>query len=237
MKRWISTLVVFALLIGNQLAHCQEKDDGEASKKAAEAEKKEKELAELLEKIAKGPAVVSNIKKDERGRILSCFVVGRSVIPSSLGVAKGIEVAEKRARNAAVDAFTKWLGESVSVESTQDGEVLTITENEKENSKAIDKNSDKFKSVAASIVRGLDTAYYDQNGEDKTYTIVMKYNSKTADAVKRAKSNLNKPDSKSQSDKSKSTAGKGEKGNEASEDKPKSGSIPSKKGVILNSDD
>ena len=238
MNRWIAPYAVCLLmLLASQVVHAQEKSEGESDTKATEAEKTEKEFADLLEKTAKGPMAVSNIKKDDKGRIVSCLVVGRSAIPSSLGVAKGTEVAEKRASIAAKGEFTKWLGEDVSVEESQDGEVVTITEGEKENSKSIDKNSGKFKSIADSLVRGLQVAYYEQNGEEKTYTIVYKFNAKTADAVKKVKTGLNKTDSKTPADKSKSTADKGEKPKESSEEKPKSGSIPSKKGVILNNDD
>src|SRR4051794_17830845 len=100
---WIPTAALAALLVTGT-APARGSDD-----------KKDDPVARALGKIAElGPGVHA-IKKDDRGRIKTCVVVGQARISTALGKAKGLETARTRARLAAAAEYRKWLSEKVTV--------------------------------------------------------------------------------------------------------------------------
>ena len=72
-------------------------------------------------------------------------------------------MARKRAEQSAKAAFVKWLGEAVVVCENSENETTMFLQGEEskdknalsEAGKAVEKNSDTYKSVAAGLVRGL----------------------------------------------------------------------------------
>jgi hypothetical protein len=143
-----------ALFLFGGDGRADEKEDGKNSDKEA-----------LYTKLEQAPVGVykATIEKDKAGRIQSCLIVGRSRISTTLGKAKGLEVAEERARTAAVTAFVRWLQEDVTVYQKQEDETVTLMEGaekqgeedgkREENSKAIEKNTRKFESTSKALVR------------------------------------------------------------------------------------
>ncbi|MCB9921812.1 MAG: hypothetical protein H6822_06505 [Planctomycetaceae bacterium] len=153
---------------------------------------------EKLERlVALGPGV-HQIKKDRKGRIISCVVVGQSPISTVLGKAKGVEMARSKADLACSASFVKWLKEEVTVYQTSDGESIILIEGTEsadgdtlvESGKAIEKESTKMESVSKGIVRGLQVIHKYVNGEDKTYTLVKGWKADSADGVKKVASDL-----------------------------------------------
>jgi hypothetical protein len=132
-----------------------------------------------------------------------------------LGKEKGIMDAQNKAIINAKENYLKWLKEEATVHQGAETETVIITEGSeeggkealKEYGKSIDKTTTKYESAAKGLVSGLQTVYYEQDGEAKTYTVVMKWTDR-------------KPMSK-------------EKGREKEPTTPKKDTkIPSKKGVI-----
>lgn len=161
-----------------------------ANEEQGEPEKPSTE--ERLAKIAKlGPGVHA-IKKDKKGQIVSCLVVGQARISTALGKAKGLEIARDKANLAASAEFVKWLKEDVAVyQSSEDESVILIEGAEdadddtlKESGKAVEKNSTKMESVSKGLVRGLQPLYKAVDGDGKTYTIIKGWSLKNSDATK-----------------------------------------------------
>jgi hypothetical protein len=141
-----------------------------------------------------GPGVHA-IKKDAKGRITSCIVVGQSRISTVLGKAKGLQTARERARLDASAQFTRWLRELVLVFSKSDDETILFLEGSEDNDKdaltesgkAVEKTSQKMVSIALGLVRGLQLLHVEVSDKDKTYTIVMGWDAKTAAATRDVK--------------------------------------------------
>jgi hypothetical protein len=147
--------------------------------------------AEMYSQLARGPACVCKLEKDGTGRIESLLIVGKSPIHTSLGVTKAIEVATQRATNDAKAKFLQWLGEKAKVRVSQEDETIVLqegTEDDKdgatrESSKAIEKNTTKFETVSKHLLRGLQMVYFEQQGKDKTYVVILKYSAKATEAA------------------------------------------------------
>src|SRR5262249_61095182 len=78
-------------------------------------DKADDEVSKAFSKIAAlGPGVHA-IKRDAKGRITSCVVVGQSRISTVLGKAKGLEVARTRARVDASAQFSRGLKGKVGI--------------------------------------------------------------------------------------------------------------------------
>lgn len=153
----------------------------------------EDEVAKAMSRIAAlGPGVpTEGIKRDNKGRITSCIVVGQARISTALGTAKGLEVARDKARLDARGRFVQWLQDKVSMyEKSEDETILFLEGSEendkdalKESGKAIEKQTKKMESIAQGLVRGLQVLHVEQSGKDKTYTMVMGWDAKTARAA------------------------------------------------------
>ncbi len=158
-----------------------------------------------------GPGVHA-IKTDKQGRIVSCVVVGQARISTVLGKSKGLQVARDKARLDASVQYTKWLNENVSVfESSEDETILFLEGHEandekalKESGKAVEKTTKKMQSISQGLVRGLQVLHTEVSGDDKTFTIVMGWDAKTAAKVKGiAEADDGKPDEPAKTPRSK----------------------------------
>lgn len=177
----LGSAVLMGLLIVGVLRASNSQDD----------DKKSDPVVKALSKIAKlGPGVHS-IKKDDRGRITTCVVVGEARISTALGKAKGLETARTRARLAAAAEFRKWLKEKVTVAEKSETETITLLEGAeegdkgvlKESGKAVEKTTARYETVAEGLVSGLQVLHVEVNGEDKLYTIVLGWDAATAKAA------------------------------------------------------
>lgn len=156
--------------------------------------KKDDEVAKAMSKIAQlGPGVHA-IKKDDKGRIQSCIIVGTARISTVLGAAKGLETAREKARLAASAEFVKWLKEKVSVHSKSEEETILFLEGSegndketmKESGKAIEKTSKKMESISEGLTRGMQVLHFETSDKDKTYILVLGWDAKTSEATKDA---------------------------------------------------
>jgi hypothetical protein len=155
---------------------------------------KDDEVAKAMSKIAKlGPGVHA-VRKDDRGRIKTCVLVGQARISTALGKAKGLETARTRARLAAAAEFRKWLKEKVTVYEKSESETITLIEGAeggdkevlKESGKAVEKTTTRYETVAAGLVKGLQVLHVEVSGDDKLYTVVLGWDAATAKAIGKA---------------------------------------------------
>ena len=174
-----------------------------------------------------GPGVHA-IKTDDKGRITSCVVVGQSRISTVLGKSKGLELARQKARLDANGQFTKWLGEKTSIHEKDSGETVLFLEgsegNDKdamsESGKSVEKTSKNIESTAQAQLRGMQMLHVDQNGAEKTITIVMGWDAKTAKAIRGARAaNEDAPANKSGKNKDDDTNQNADDAKKAIEDK------------------
>jgi len=167
---------------------------------ADEADSPEKPSAEgAMAKFVKlGPGVHA-IKKDKKGRIVSCVVVGQARISTVLGKTKGTEMARDKANLAASAEFIKFLKQKVTAYESADEENVILMEGTegtdadavKESGKAVERQSKKMESLAEGMVRGLQLLHKDVDGDGKTYTVVKGWKADTADGVKKIAADMN----------------------------------------------
>jgi hypothetical protein len=174
-----------------------------------------------------GPGVYS-VKTDDKGRIVSCIVVGQSRISTVLGKSKGIELARTKARLNAQGEFAKWLGAKTWIRETNSGETVLFLEgsegNDKdtlaESGKAVEKTTTNIESVAQAQIRGMQNLYADQNGTDKNMTVVLGWDAKAAKAVRGVRAaNENAPANKTGKSKEVDANAKVNEAKKAAEDK------------------
>jgi hypothetical protein len=166
-------------------------DDAEKPKKKADADSAVGRLIDL------GPGV-HKVKTDGKGRIQSCIIIGQSRISTTLGKAKGLEVARQRARLAASAEFVKWLKEKVDVREKSEDETILFLEGGQENDKdalresgkSVEKTTKKIESTAMGLARGFQVLASDVNDEDKTYTLVIGWSAKMSEATKKVRRDL-----------------------------------------------
>ena len=179
-----ATVVALLFAVNVAIAAADEKKEG--------AEPKAVSVEEQMDNLVKQGPGIHNIKKDDKGRVKSLVVVGQSRISTVLGATKGKEVARKRAEQSAKAAFVKWLGESVMVCENSENETTMFIQGEESNDKnamseagkAVEKNTDTYKSVAAGLVRGLQLLHSDVNAEDKECTVVYGWSLANAKSAK-----------------------------------------------------
>jgi hypothetical protein len=179
-----ATIVALSFAFNAATASAADKKEG--------AEPKAGSVEEQMDNLVKQGPGIHNIKKDKKGRVQSLILVGQSRISTVLGATKGKEVARKRAEQSAKAAFVKWLGEAVAVYESQDNETTLFLQGEESNDKnalseagkAVEKNTDSYKSVSAGLVRGLQLLHTDLNAEDKEYTVVYGWSLANAKAAK-----------------------------------------------------
>ena len=182
-----ASVALLSLLASNAL-YSQENE----GKEKPDTAKKILSSEERLAKLVKLGAGVHEIKKDQNGEIVRCIIVGQSRISTSLGNAKGLEMAKDKAELDCSAKFVKWLKEEVVVYQSTDDETIILLEgtesdNEAENvlresGKAVEKNSKKMESTAKGFVRGLTMLH--KHSDDRTYTIVNGWSKANSDAVK-----------------------------------------------------
>ena len=179
-----ATVVALLFAFNAATASADDKKEG--------AESKAVSVEEQMDNLVKQGPGIHNIKKDDKGRVQSLIVVGQSRISTVLGATKGKEVARKRAEQSAKAAFVKWLGEAVVVCENAENETTLFLQGEESNDKdalseagkAVEKNSDTYKSVAAGLVRGLTLLHTDLNAEDKEYSVVYGWSLANAKSAK-----------------------------------------------------
>lgn len=162
--------------------------------------------AAWVERVAKLGPGVHRIKKDSRGRISSCVVVGQARISTALGASKGVQVARDKANLAASAEFVRWLKESVRVHQKSDDELILFTEGSEadgaaaaaltESGKAVEKSSTQMESVAEGLVRGLQLLHADVSKDDKQYTVVKGWKADTAEATRSVGADLKRDEPK-----------------------------------------
>lgn len=149
------------------------------------------DVAKAMGKIAAlGPGVHA-VKTDKQGRITSCIVVGQARISTVLGKPKGLQVARDKARLDATGRFATWLNEKVEVHEKSEEETILFLEGNQENDaaalkesgKAIEKTAKKIESVSQALVKGLQVLHTETTDADKTFTLVLGWDAKTAKAV------------------------------------------------------
>ena len=139
-----------------------------------------------------GPGVHA-IKKNKKGQIRSCIIVGQVRISTALGKEKGLELSREKASLAIVAEFAKWLKEDVSVYQGREEETIILMEgNEepdqdtlKETGKAIEKSVTKIESISMGLVRGLQLLHKEISEDGKTLTIIKGWKSDMAEATKK----------------------------------------------------
>ena len=213
MNRWIAPLLVITLMLLGQVSHAKDEDDDGPS------------VEEQMAKIAALGPGVHKIQKDKKGHITSCVVVGQARISTTLGKAKGLELARDKANLACSAEFVKWLKAEVSVYESNDEETVVLLENDgkgdgdtpKESGKSVEKSSKKMESLSKGLVRGLQLVHKEVDGDGKTYTIIKGWKSDTAEGVKKVAADLASDEPKAKEGKNKKATG--EAGDKKSKDK------------------
>lgn len=176
-----ASLVVSAAVIGDEPAA---KPDPAAAAKAEVRARVEKYLA------AATPGVFYSDEKDTKdGQVERVFVVGVAAISTTLGVDEGLEIAKERAEESAKAEFVKWLGSTVTVRKTVNNEILLFKEgveaaggvNTKESGKKVERRTKEFEETASGVVRGFRVVATHQNGKDKKFVIVYRWEAKPTD--------------------------------------------------------
>lgn len=187
----IALSVVFVFVFGG-LGMSVNADDGNTE------EPKKPTVEEQMAKFAKlGPGVHA-VKKDKKGRIISCVVVGQSRISTVLGKGKGLQIARDKATLGCSAEFAKWLKQDVIVHESADEENVILTEGKEgadhdtltEAGKAVERNSKKMQTLSRALLRGLQVIHKEVDGSGKTYTIIEGWKADTAEGVKKVAANL-----------------------------------------------
>lgn len=158
----------------------QKKDTKEVKK---QSKTKNVELA-----LEKGQGV-QVYKRDDKGRIHVCYIVGKARISTIFGEDQGLLDARKAAERDCRTAYINWIKTSVAVFEKNDNEHILFLEASKDNDKEsmkesgkiVDKTVTGFSSTAEGLMRGLEPVYFETKGQ--TYTLVMRWKSQDAKAV------------------------------------------------------
>jgi hypothetical protein len=160
--------------------------EGKKENKDVKKQNKSKNVELALEK-GQGVHVY---KRDKQGRIHVCYIVGKARISTIFGEDQGLLDARKAAERDCRTAYMNWIKTSVTVCEKNDNERILFKEGSKDNDKEtmresgkiVDKTTNEFKSTAEGLMRGLEPVYYETKGQ--TYTLVMRWKSQDAKAVK-----------------------------------------------------
>jgi hypothetical protein len=149
----------------------------------------EKAMARVIEL---GPGI-HQVKTDEKGRLLSCVIVGRAPIHTAVGVEQGTEAARVGAQLAAKAEFVKWLRSTVtvregaehettlSIEGSKEGDQKTLRESGKE----VGRTTRRYELAAEGVVRGLQLLGVDVSEENGTCSVVYGFTNQAAEAVQK----------------------------------------------------
>jgi hypothetical protein len=195
-------------------------------------------IPEEKKKAAAQAEGVTNEEFNDKGELISCLICGKAEISTVLGKTRGVQRARDMAEIRAKAAFQKYLQEKVSVENNASEDEVIIKKGSEESGKdslkeegtLVQKNSNKFKVMAEGLSRGLKVVYFDQNGEDKEYSVVLRYTKRSADAAEKTRVKLNTPPS----EKVEVNNNKAESDGSEGKTKPRSESkvIPNKSGSV-----
>lgn len=185
MKKCILTgSLVLAVLFGGA-AFGVTKDDDDATAKA-------------LAKIAALEQGVHKIKKDDKGNIISCVIVGKTEISTVLGKTRGIQSARTKARLVCATTFSRYLKEKVRMYEGATSDEIRLREGKeggnedgvKEVGKLVDKLTEKHESITSGLVRGLQVLHVEVAADEKTYTLVMGWSAANSAAAKKVAEDL-----------------------------------------------
>src|SRR5262249_10916220 len=134
-------------------------------------------------RVAAGGPGVSNVVCDDKGRIVSALIVGRSRISTVLGASRGREVALQRASLVADAEFVKWLGSKVTVHESDRSETTLFLQGAEgndgdalsESGKSLEKTSAGYRRVSQGLVRGLQLVHREVSASRKELTVVKKW--------------------------------------------------------------
>lgn len=172
---------------------------GFADDKAAAKEEMKARIAAYLD-AAKPGVYYSEEKDTKNGEIIRVFVVGASVISTTLGVEEGLEIAQERAEESGKTAFVTWLGSKVTIRKSVKNEIIMTKEGEenaegqgttKEAAKRVERRTKEFDETAAGMVKGLKVVGSDQIGKQKKYVVVYRFDVKALNAIDKLGERLN----------------------------------------------
>ena len=182
--------IASCLSIAPLTAQDKEAPQGSGQPQAESTEQIVKRLVDL------GPGV-HEIKKDPSGKLKSLKVVGQARISSVLGNAKGLEVAQQKAKLSAQQSYIQWLTTNASsVEVNDEETVITLSgdgEKTTEQGKGSEKITNVIKSHSDGLIRGLALVGKDVNADGETLTLIYIWSpTRAAQAVDAAKANSGK---------------------------------------------
>ena len=136
------------------------------------------------------------------------LIVGRARISTVLGKEKGIQDAQDKAVINAKTKYMQWLKEDVTVRQSAETETVVVTEGSEEGNdealkefgKSVDKTTTKFESVSKGLVSGLQVVYYEQDGQNKTYTVILKWTDRSEKVAPKEKPKVEEPKRKTDKD-------------------------------------
>jgi hypothetical protein len=130
-----------------------------------------------------GPGV-HKVQKDAAGHMKACVVVGQNRISTVLGNAKGLELAQKRAKLNANAEFIKWMKSNIkAVESMTNESIVYLEGSDKalrESGKATEVTKDNVELVSQGVVRGMTLIGVHQDGAKGVFTVVFGWTPKHA---------------------------------------------------------
>lgn len=172
-------------------------EEGAAEPEAKiEGESREQIIKRLVDL---GPGV-HEVKKTPSGKLKSVKVVGQARISKVLGNAKGLQVAQQKAKMSAEQAYIEWLNtNAASVKVDAEETVITLSgdgEKQTEEGKTSEKITNEVKSNAAGLIRGLSLVGKDVNSDGEQLTSIFVWSPvRAAQAGESAKANNNGTDS------------------------------------------
>ncbi len=108
-----------------------------------------------VERLARGPSGVQEIKWTRTGQLQSVKIISKAVIPTGLGRAKGIETAERFADIQARKLFSNFLTSKVKVTESSSGEVILTQDGQNGSAKSADNYNHSIESTSEKVMRGL----------------------------------------------------------------------------------
>lgn len=180
------TVVAFVSVSTSSLA-AQVRINTAQSKKSQKSDPKK----DIHAAIEAGPGV-HVVKRDDKGRIQTCLVVGEARISTVLGKAQGLLNAKKQARLKCEAEFVKWIKTSVDVHAKNENEMVLFLEGSQENDKetlkesgkSIDKTSESIQTAAKGLVRGFEPVFQDADTKGRIYTLVVRWSAQNVTAAK-----------------------------------------------------
>ena len=122
---------------------------------------------------------VHEAKTEANGKLKSVKVVGQARISTVLGKAKGMEIAQQRAKAMAQQEFIEWLKSNIKSVSVLGDETIITLEGEgnarKEQGKGSEKTTNDVASEAAGIIRGLALVGKHVDADGGTLTLVYSW--------------------------------------------------------------